>query len=71
MTKKKSKLTRGMLVFMFFQLILGGVFFFASLKMIDESPYREIASILGIIVSMTSGIKIKFSNLFKDWTNQD
>ena len=69
--RKQKPLNIGMLIFMFCQLFVGLIIFFASLKFIELSPYREIASILGIVVSLTSGIKVTFSNIFKDWTSQD
>ena len=68
--KKKNKaLGWAVIIFMFLKLIGGFCIFFFSLKLINDSPYKEIASILGILVSLTSGITITFSNLFKDWTN--
>ncbi|MBS3091500.1 hypothetical protein J4217_03580 [Candidatus Pacearchaeota archaeon] len=71
MPKKNKGLNWAVVLFMFTKLILGVVIFFTSLRLINESPYREIASILGIIVSLTSGVRITLSNFFKDWTSQD
>lgn len=68
---QKNRFGWGMLIFMYFKLIIGTLIFFTASTFVDQSPYKEIASLLGIIVALTSGIRITLSNVFKDWTNQE
>ena len=71
MDKSKTKLSKGLgngvIVFMIMKLIIGLVIFFTSHNVIKLSPYDDISSIIGGLISLTSGITISLKNIFKDW----
>ncbi len=61
--EKKSKgLSWATMIFIYVKAVMGLLIFFYSGSVINISPYKEISSILGVAVILTSGVQITFTN---------
>ena len=68
--RRLNKLTGFDKFLIFLRLVFGMVVFFSANSVVKTTPYCEVASIIGLIISLTSGVQIKISNFLKGWTSQ-
>lgn len=64
MATKKIKISKGVLIFLYLRVIAGIIIMFYPFG--ASSPWKEIIILIGGLIILTSGIKVSFSNIFKE-----